>query len=424
MSPKVSIGLPVYNGAAFLKETLDSLLAQTLDDFELLISDNASTDSTAEICATYAQRDSRIHFHRNARNLGASRNYGIVFERARGRYFKWASHDDVCLPTFLARCAEVLDADPGVVLCYTAADVIDEAGARLARWGNHPELAAPDPIERLRGAHLLAETLPIWGLMRREALAKTRLLGNYPGHDRPLLAEMALHGRFHEVPEPLFLSRDHAQRSIRVYDYRSPGAAVAWYDPRRAGRLAFPQWRLLGEHLAAVRRAPLSRRQQLAGFRVMLDWTLRHRHQLWRDLSGAAGRVPGVGSALAAGLARLDRLGRLARRLRRIIPSGERVVLVDDDTLELEPFAAWQVRPFLERDGRYWGRPYDGRHAIEELERMRGEGAGFIVFAWPALWWLDHYHELADHLRTRYRCRSERREVVVFDLRAPAGIEP
>jgi hypothetical protein len=257
--------------------------------------------------------------------------------------------------------------------------------------------------------------------MRRDVLARTHLLGNYPGHDRPLLAELALRGRFHEVPEVLFQSRDHGKRSIRVYDYRNPISSVAWYDPKRAGRIAFPQWRLLREHLAAIGRAPLSPPERLAAGRVMLDWAGRHRHELARDLWLAAGRIPGVGQAFRYGLARFNRLARLVARLRQSIPRGARVVLVDDDTFELEAFDGWHMLPFLERDGHYWGRPRDARQAVDELERMRKAGAGFIVFGWPALWWLDHYAAFAEHLRRRYRCISAGRDVVAFDLRAVTG---
>jgi glycosyltransferase involved in cell wall biosynthesis len=424
MHPRLSIGLPVYNGGRYLSEALEALLRQKFIHFELIISDNASTDDTANICAGYAQRDSRIRYYRNEKNLGAARNYSIVFERAIGTYFKWAAHDDICLPRFLSRCVEVLDADPEVVLCYTAAEVIDENGTSLAQWGNIHNLSDPDGTVRLRAVHLLAETLPIWGVMRRDVLAATRLLGNYPGHDRPLLAEMALHGRFYEVPEVLFQSRDHGERSIRAYDYRNPITLLAWYDPERAGQIAFPQWRLLREHLAAINRAPLTTSQRLAAYRVTLDWSQRHRHELGRDLWLAAGRLPWGGHAIRAGLARFDRLARLVARLRRTIPKGAQVVLVDDDTFALEPFAGWHVLPFLERDGRYWGRPLDSRHAVDELERMRQQGAGFIVFGWPALWWLDHYDAFAEHLRTRYRCVTAGRDAIVFDLRAASGVEP
>src|SRR5215212_2547350 len=106
--PQVSLGVPVYNGEKYLAEALESLLQQDYADFEIIISDNASTDGTEEICRNFAGRDKRIRYYRNETNIGASPNYNRTFELARGRYFKWCAHDDVCLPAFVRRAAEVL----------------------------------------------------------------------------------------------------------------------------------------------------------------------------------------------------------------------------------------------------------------------------------------------------------------------------
>src|SRR5215469_6919606 len=108
-NPKVSIGMPVYNGANYLRSSVPSLLAQDYEDFELLISDNASTDETESICRELAESDGRIRYFRNERNVGAAQNYNKVFRLASGTFFKWAAHDDECHPTMLRRCVEVLE---------------------------------------------------------------------------------------------------------------------------------------------------------------------------------------------------------------------------------------------------------------------------------------------------------------------------
>jgi glycosyltransferase involved in cell wall biosynthesis len=128
-TPTVSVGLPVFNGADYVAEAIASILGQTYGDFELLIQDNASTDRTGAICREFARRDSRVSYIRNPENLGAIPNYNLVFERARGRYFKWAAHDDICAPTFLERCVEVLDADSSVVLCSGQTRLINDDGS-------------------------------------------------------------------------------------------------------------------------------------------------------------------------------------------------------------------------------------------------------------------------------------------------------
>ena len=105
--PRVSIGLPVYNGERYLRESIDSILAQTFQDFELVVCDNASTDETARICEEYAERDPRVRYFRNARNIGGINNANLTFERSRGDLFRWAAHDDVCAPVLLERCVQV-----------------------------------------------------------------------------------------------------------------------------------------------------------------------------------------------------------------------------------------------------------------------------------------------------------------------------
>src|SRR5687768_11197719 len=129
--PRLSIGLPVYNGERYLQGAIESLLSQTFDDFELIICDNASTDRTQSICTAFAARDPRVRYFRNDRNVGAAGNFNLAFRRSRGRYFKWAAHDDLHEPDYLARCVAALDADPSAVLCQTATRVIDPVGSEV-----------------------------------------------------------------------------------------------------------------------------------------------------------------------------------------------------------------------------------------------------------------------------------------------------
>ena len=128
--PTVSIGLAVYNGENYLALAIESVLAQTFTDFELIISDNASTDHTPEICAEYAAKDNRIRYHRNSSNIGATRNENLTFAMSRGKYFRWLGHDDLCAPDQLAACVAVLESDPTVVLCHSEVVEIDDDGNR------------------------------------------------------------------------------------------------------------------------------------------------------------------------------------------------------------------------------------------------------------------------------------------------------
>lgn len=119
-SPKVSIGMPVYNEELFIRKALDSLLAQTYGDFEIIISDNASTDATAEICKEYLQRDRRIRYIRQSQNLGGYHNFLFAFKEARGEYFMWAAADDLWDQNCLMKWASVLSTHDDVGLVFSS----------------------------------------------------------------------------------------------------------------------------------------------------------------------------------------------------------------------------------------------------------------------------------------------------------------
>lgn len=200
-SPRVSIGVPVFNGEPFVADALASLLAQTFRDFELIIADNASTDRTESICQAFARHDPRIRYIRHARNLGAPENWNYVARAARGAYFKWASANDYCTPTMLTESIAALDADPRLVLCYGRTRLIDAAGLETLFDG---DIGVEDerPSERfLRVLSELSMNNAQCGLIRREVLMKTGLDRSYPGGDMVLMAELALYGRFKLLPD-------------------------------------------------------------------------------------------------------------------------------------------------------------------------------------------------------------------------------
>ena len=124
--PKVSIGLPVYNGERFLARAIDSHLAQTFTDFELVITDNCSTDATEQIGREYAEKDPRVRYLRNEENLGAVGNFQRAFEETSGPYFRWAAHDDFLEPEYLERTVGVLDREPAAAIVFTGMTIMDE----------------------------------------------------------------------------------------------------------------------------------------------------------------------------------------------------------------------------------------------------------------------------------------------------------
>lgn len=286
-SPRVSIGLPVYNGERYLRLALDSLLRQTFTDFELVISDNASTDATEAICREYALRDPRVRYHRNARNIGGSRNHNRVVELSVGEYFLMGAHDDLRAPDYLRRCVEVLDADPTCVICFSKTEWIDEEGRPLPAPGFDLDVDSPDPVVRFREIIRMDHDLaPIYGLMRTAILKRTPLEGQYADCDRVELAELALYGRFVQLPEVLFFRREHPGQSTRMH--RSRQARTAWFDPDAPDQLVFPYFRQLGEYLLAIHRVPQPTRVRRRCLLAMAGWIKAQRRQLRADVRDGA----------------------------------------------------------------------------------------------------------------------------------------
>jgi len=291
--PRVTIGLPVYNGDAFLAAAIDSLLAQTYRDFELIISDNASTDGTEAICRDRAARDPRIRYHRSATNRGAMWNFNVVVELARGEYFKWAAHDDRHEPTYIERCVEALDRHPDVVLACTQLVDIDENEAR--KDVDVPVLAwdSPRPNVRFRALanpHHRCES--VFGLIRTGVLRRTMLISDYAGCDRVLLAQIALAGKFYEVPEVLFLHREHKKRSTK--EYKSEQTRTAWFNPARAGKPDVPHVRMLRGYANVIRGAAVPWTDKFACFAMLVPWSIRNRPGLWKDFYFSLGHALGA----------------------------------------------------------------------------------------------------------------------------------
>jgi glycosyltransferase involved in cell wall biosynthesis len=279
----VSIGLPIFNGEPFIEETLDSLLCQSFQNFELIISDNASTDRTAEICRTYANSDARIRFYRNKRNLGAAQNYNLVFSLSKGKYFKWQASDDKCHRDFLLRCVEVLEDRPDVVLAYTRTFVIDLENNIIHMEDIPLKFDSCDIVERFSCAlNAIPYTdVSIFGLIRRDVLAKTNLIGRYLASDRCLIAELALHGPFIRLEEPLFYRRKHAG------NIGTSRESLSFYDPNLKGQIVFPAWRVLKEQFAGIARSPIKARLKLALVARLLSWTYERRKTFaWQVKNG------------------------------------------------------------------------------------------------------------------------------------------
>jgi glycosyltransferase involved in cell wall biosynthesis len=289
--PRVSIGLPVYNGERYVAEALDSLLAQEFTDFELLIGDNGSSDATPEICRAYAARDARVRYLSSEVNRGAAWNWNRVFSTSSGAYFRWAAHDDLVAPEHLARCVDALDyGGPGVVLAYTQTTLIDESGAAIGEYDD--DLDASDGRAHVRVARIVRHVVlsnVLFGLVRREVMLKTRLHGAYPSADWALIVEWAMQGSFVQVPERLFLRRMHPGMS-RLAN-RDPNSVAEFFEPG-SGRAVRPEFlRLFGEQVKAIGRSPVGLTDRLQAGAVFVPvYLARHRRAMVKEAKALATR--------------------------------------------------------------------------------------------------------------------------------------
>ena len=278
--PRVSIGMPVFNGEKYIHASIDSILDQTFQDFELVISDNASTDHTREICQEYVSRDSRISYHRNQENLGCSKNYNRVFELSSSEYFKWAAYDDVLAPEFLRKCVDVLDNDSSIIGCCCKTGRIDQDGTF---FGYHNEglltkIDSLKPHERFYDLiGLYYTTTPFHGVYRANLFAQSQRHGSYIGADRNLVAELGLMGRIYEIPECLFFWRDHDSSYTSIF-YGSGRSGtlkrfqeeLSWWSSEDGSY--FPHWKNCVEYFRSVNRVPLNLFERLLCYKQIFNW--------------------------------------------------------------------------------------------------------------------------------------------------------
>jgi len=280
--PVVTVGVPAYNAEKYLVPALESLLNQTLTDFELVISDNASTDGTAAICQEFANADPRVSYIRQPKNLGGPRNWNFLAAHASAPYFKWAAANDVCAPTLIERGVAALEANPGAVLAHGDSALIDSEGEEIERYADPLDAGAGDAAYRFQR---VLETLGLNnaqnGVIRRTGLARTHLEGIYSAGDVTFVAELALFGRFVKIPELLFYRRVAADASTLgmsaadIGEFNNPGAR------RRRSQDT------LAQSIDLVRRvwtSPLGYRDRLRLSTYLLRRLYWERNALWAEL--------------------------------------------------------------------------------------------------------------------------------------------
>jgi glycosyltransferase involved in cell wall biosynthesis len=247
--PRVTIGVPVFNGEELLADVMEAIIAQSFGDFVVHISDNASTDGTQRICEAYSRRDSRITYSRSAVNRGAVWNFNELARQAKTPLFMWHAVDDLASPAYVEACVAGLDSRPEAVLAYTRAAVVDEQRASIATSGRKLPL---DSCQLLQRFEACLSPMPyaenaLYGVIRTSALRETRLLGMFGGSDRAFLAELSLYGPFVRIDRDLFTRRQY--RPVKT------ATAIAEYNTGRRQRVALREWHVLAWNLQSVWRA-------------------------------------------------------------------------------------------------------------------------------------------------------------------------
>lgn len=277
LPPLLSIGMPVYNSSTYVAEALSSILGQTLGDFELIISDNASDDGTEEICRDFATADSRIRYQRNETNIGCPLNYNAVAKLARGTYFKWSSSNDICQPRFVEACITALERCPDAVLSYPRTIFFDSTNGRVEEYDDNLFLDQDDPVARFRACDERMNYNNIMnGVIRTRELMSTTLHWNYASSDLALIRELSLYGKFVEIPERLF----HRRMDSAAHFGSGTKAQRGRYYPRERFGSRFRNFRQLHQMFVGVSRAPLPWRDRARLYDYLARRTWWHRHDL------------------------------------------------------------------------------------------------------------------------------------------------
>lgn len=355
--PLVTLAMPAYNSEEFIRQSIDSLLAQDFPSFELVISDNASTDGTGEICRAYARKDQRIRYIRQPRNIGAVANWNFLVHCAKGRYFRWSSSNDLCAPQMLRLCVEALEADASLVLCQGRTSLIDDQGTVIEQYRHDHEFLDEKPSRRFRRVctemHLNNAQSAV---IRLEMLRRTGLERNFPEGDMVLMSELALHGGFRVLPEVLFYRRMGRKSATQYLD---TDQKVMFRDPGKIGEREYTTWPTAFSLMRSIGRSPAGWWEGVLSRAFVLRqlwWSRRsalHELLAWCKTAGASSKSAAPSAVVALlGAYSSRNFGDVAiqkaaiHNLRVLCPGVTLVGISHDasDTLEHLGIAGWNLQ--------------------------------------------------------------------------------
>jgi glycosyltransferase involved in cell wall biosynthesis len=204
--PKLSIGMPLYNGGRFIEKSISSLINQTYTDFELIISDNCSNDDTEEICLKFKENDNRIKYYKQESNLGATSNFNYVLNNSSGEYFMWAAFDDIWDPNFISECINVLENNLDCVSVFTHFIIYDINSYKEIERITPSSLSSDLPSVRIMKSFENLVPNMIYGIHRREILAKNKYIVNQDWNDILIVAHQVFFGKYFILPKYLHMT--------------------------------------------------------------------------------------------------------------------------------------------------------------------------------------------------------------------------
>ena len=258
MAARVSIGLPTYNGAAYVRDAIETILAQDFQEWELNISDDGSADSTPDICAEYADRDSRINFYPMESNLGLFGNFARVLSMANAPFFCWISHDDLRMPELLSRCLETLGDDQSIAMVYPTSEMRSKKSRGV--FPDRFRVDQESPVMRFRQIIWnLGACNMLHGVFRTDGLRRSRGMRRhlYRAFDNLILAETALRGKIIQLEDVLFIrcvTREHPPE----LDKKNADLIKTYDRTKMLEGLTMPHVRLTYAHFELINESDLS----------------------------------------------------------------------------------------------------------------------------------------------------------------------
>jgi glycosyltransferase involved in cell wall biosynthesis len=391
---QVTIAIPTYNRSKLLKFCIESTLDQDYKNIQVIVLDNASSDDTEDIVKGFD--DPRITYVRNSVNVGLFQNWNRGIEVNKNPYLCLLQDDDVLLPGFVSASCKALCRNSSAAFSFTYASGIDiegrEIGIQNASGLSEGTVKGLDYLHRIvAGDDFVIHPTSV--LMRSAALSQVGLFDTtHSKHsiDFNLYFRLAAKYDMVFIPEYLVQIRRHKEAD---HITSTKGCGPVSMTAERMDAAAY----LLQSSRADDKSYRLWLAQRLLDLSMLRSG---YTSELLPDLN----------------LSWFEKREIARRELENMLPEGSTIILIDQDALSWEDFRHHDILPFIGKNGCYWGPPASDAEALLELEKMHPLKARYLVFAWPAFWWFDHYKAFREYLLTHFRCLCKNSRLIIFEL--------